>query len=1386
MCLSLIGMKQSTERQGGAAAQAEAHSARTLGLQAGRPLPSSLSSCYSSISKATLCTEWALVLLCLEEAGGGTRLGGCPLPTLFWLVFSGPQPQEDGAHMGGCFCIPGERSLSWGPGKGTPSKDPTLSSEFTSSTDYKERCFLLQNMTPDLTLSFCVKSRSKRCVNGRLQEAARRRLWALENEDQEVRVLFKDLSARLMNIQSQKAQFLITFKTVEEIWKFSTYLKLGYVSTCLEHLLFDHEYWLDCSLVEDTEIQVSIDDQHLEAIYLGLLIQEGYFFCRAMFSVTQPDEKEGECLALCKNELISVKITEEEEWEGVSLVTGQRGLVPIAALEPLPLPFHQWFLKNYPGSCGLSRNGDWAGSHQIGRGKCKALKGYEKKEEDELSFCQGENIEIIGFVIPGLQWFIGKSYSSGEVGFVPTKNIDPDSYSPISKNSTFFSDEERCSLWVLERNRREECSSFLHMLAHTDITSVYRLSGFESIQNLPKDLSASQPEGFKEARPGGAWEEHQAAGSRHSSSSEDSSPEEELLSAASDSYHLPEPDDLDDPELFMDLTADQEEQEAEDFAPILAFLDHKGYNDHFKSLYDFSFSFLTTSFYSFSEEDELMAYLEASRKWAKRGHMTWAHVRICFLLGRLSIRRVKLSQARVYFEEAVRVLSGAFDDLPLVAALYINLAAIYLRQRLRSKNSNLLEKSGTLMACLPDHEYTAKIELDVVVYVLRQGIVAGSHPLEARACFLAIRLLLKLGRHEEVLPFAERLKLLSTHPPASDAVTNILSFLYDKKYLPHLAVASVQQRGVQGGPEMRVPVWQAHLVLQNSTKLLCAPSQSWDEVPALACPTLSHALAACEERADQGTQRVLCLILSKMYLQHRSPDGAIYYLSQALALGQLLSELEAFESSLCLAWAYLVASQPKKALNIIEPLLSSLKDTDNITQKGVVHNLMGLALHCEGRVTRASKSYFRALNRAREMGNIRNQAVTLANLGHLTLRSWTQQPARNYLLQAARLYSELPTNKETDMELVQVLLWLAQVLVCGRQLASGCLCYEMALLFGLMHRHLKSQLQVTKSLCHFYSSESPNPEACITYHEHWLALAQQLRDRDMEGRLLESLGQLYRNFNTPRSLRRSLICIKESLRIFIDLGVKDKAAEAWLGAGRLHYLMQEDELVELYLQAAIQTALRTEEHSLALKLYEEAGDVFFNGTRNRHRAVEYYRAGAVPLARRMKAVRTELRVFNKLTELQISLEGYEKALEFATLAARLSTVTGDQRQELVAFHRLATVYYTLHMYEMAEDCYLKTLSLCPPWLQSPKEALYYAKVYYRLGRLTFYQLKDAHDATEYFLLALAAAVLLGDEELQDTIRIKLDDIYQSPLWHSSPAGRSSERARWLSGGGLTL
>lgn len=61
--------------------------------------------------------------------------------------------------------------------------------------------------------------------------------------------------------------------------------------------------------------------------------------------------------------------------------------------------------------------------------------------------------------------------------------------------------------------------------------------------------------------------------------------------------------------------------------------------------------------------------------------------------------------------------------------------------------------------------------------------------------------------------------------------------------------------------------------------------------------------------------------------------------------------------------------------------------------------------------------------------------------------------------------------------------------------------------------------------------------------------------------------------------------------------------------------------------------------------------------------------------------------------------------------------------ERAAYHRLATVYYSLQQYELAENYYLKSLSLCPPVLQHRTEAGYFTKVYCRLGNLTLHKLK---------------------------------------------------------------
>ncbi len=48
----------------------------------------------------------------------------------------------------------------------------------------------------------------------------------------------------------------------------------GFLSQCLENLLFDSKFWLS-SLEEDVTIKVSIEKETLNLIYKGILMQEG-------------------------------------------------------------------------------------------------------------------------------------------------------------------------------------------------------------------------------------------------------------------------------------------------------------------------------------------------------------------------------------------------------------------------------------------------------------------------------------------------------------------------------------------------------------------------------------------------------------------------------------------------------------------------------------------------------------------------------------------------------------------------------------------------------------------------------------------------------------------------------------------------------------------------------------------------------------------------------------------------------------------------------------------------------------------------------------------------------------------------------------------------------
>lgn len=69
---------------------------------------------------------------------------------------------------------------------------------------------------------------------------------------------------------------------------------------------------------------------------------EGCFFAKALFTRSGQDEDDEDQLSFKKNDLLMVKDTGQDNmWEGTMLSTGNHGLVPVNAMQPLPYPFYQ-------------------------------------------------------------------------------------------------------------------------------------------------------------------------------------------------------------------------------------------------------------------------------------------------------------------------------------------------------------------------------------------------------------------------------------------------------------------------------------------------------------------------------------------------------------------------------------------------------------------------------------------------------------------------------------------------------------------------------------------------------------------------------------------------------------------------------------------------------------------------------------------------------------------------------------------------------------------------------------------------------------------------------------------------------------------------------------
>ncbi|GCB73233.1 hypothetical protein scyTo_0006684 [Scyliorhinus torazame] len=1216
-----------------------------------------------------------------------------------------------------------------------------------------------------LTLSYCVTRQKSGILDQSLQEIARKKFCILEGENKDIVALFNELSARLVSTHAEKDLFVLTFKTVEEIWKFTTYLSLGFVGRCLENLLLDQSFWLNVRLVEDVKIQIEVNEADLSMMYLDLLLQEGPFFTRTLSNIQKNEEED---VSICKDDLIMIKdIGNNLKWEAVSLSTNEKGLLPVSAPQAVLYPFYQWFLKIRTGNfSGYKETKMHQFPHSVGSGTCVATVDCKEVEMDELRFNEGEKIQIIGFLLSSLQWALGKSLCTGEIGFVQIRHMQPDQFKTLETHLLFLSEEEKSSLIMLKKADEQHCINLLNKLCQTDISTVYRLDKC----TWPEVLSESEQGEFVCS----TFENHLPCGPAGLAS--ENIPE---TNSCKSKEFVPEPDQSGEQTFYIDLNLGDLDN-AEVFNPVLIFLNQEEYVAHFKPFYDLSFSFIGSILYGATEEKEVLQYLEMAREVAKRCNKHWAYSRICFLLGRLCAKRLRFSQARVYFEEAMTVAQGTFSDLYLLTSLYVNLASVYLKLKMKEKSQTLVEKAATLLLCIPCHVFSSENELEILNIILKKAMIADDYLLEARVCFLISKLFLQIGKSEEALPFVEHLQFLSNNFSSQSTIAPvdlhlILSSVYNKKCLPELTLAALRFARFASNGTWFGSLQKANFVIEIFSKLNTQGSCN-GAIPTQAAVYLQEASDLSNSTANVNIQRDLYFALANLYQQYKSYERAIHYMTKSAKRAKHISDGEAFRISLFLAWLYILNNQSMAASEILNFLLES---SHSPGQRGVVHNMLAISLRKKTRLKEALGNCLCAIRTAEETGIKQNQAIAHANFGSLTMCCKILTLPERYLRKSLNLYLEL---QECSSELgcVQVLLCLGQYYVDRELREDGRLTYELALLTAMRTNSIHYQVQAIERLCSFYEKIIHDKWQCSIYYEHWLMLSQKLKDKEQEMEMLNILSHLHLSFNTESSYRLSLDYTKQSLKNFIDLGMQTKEAEAWLLAGKIYYMMEKDELVELYFQAAVQTAQRMEDLHFIMKINEAAGDVFYNGPREREKATLFYRDGAVPLARMTGDTDVELRLFNKLTELNTSLNHLEQALEYAIAAVRLSVITGNQLKEQVAFYRLATVYYLYQQYEMAENYYLKALSLSSHPLQSAKEAMYYMKIYFRLGDITLHKLKDAYDAAGYLHLAFAAATELGNKQDLFNVCTRLANIYKNYIVNEDLCLQFVQQAKALS------
>lgn len=384
----------------------------------------------------------------------------------------------------------------------------------------------------------------------------------------------------------------------------------------------------------------------------------------------------------------------------------------------------------------------------------------------------------------------------------------------------------------------------------------------------------------------------------------------------------------------------------ENFISLFTFLEGQNFKSEFGALYGLrSEHFASTAFSGHSDDDELIAFLGVARETARKKRLLWPQTRLCFLLGKLSARKLKFSQARDYFEEALAVPRESFTDLSLLASIYSNLATIYCLQKYSESFFAVTERLVALLLGVPECLDCLE-DNSVLKYMLKKAVLSHNKMAEAQACYLLAKHHWTRAEGAQAVPYLERLLVLCAEAQTTWSFSLSHGYLtlgrfYGELCLPHLSASSARRASLLPSATLSECLGSMVVFLDSVNKQNGIMEEEGLLLPQVA-PILHQALSFTQTKR-QGQYYVLShhltVCLCQLFYSHKMVKHAICQMGTLLNLSLPLQRIpisvpERSSALIWLAWLYIDNNQPNVALDILDLVLSSMPEHCTTPQEG--------------------------------------------------------------------------------------------------------------------------------------------------------------------------------------------------------------------------------------------------------------------------------------------------------------------------------------------------------------------------------------------------------------------------------------------------------------------